>query len=122
MTTDPRVIECAKAIDDIQAECRWDIYREGSVRPHGRLTLTYPRLGIVIEREGQMHGSPYYKLRYAMLGELIATVCILKWLEQEPSRLMCDMGADHGGERFADGNADAVYTAMSAQAAKEIAG
>lgn len=50
--------------------------------------------------------------------ERLALACILKWLEQEPSAAM---RAD-GASMYPDYGTTEAYTAMNAQAAKELKG
>lgn len=96
--TDPRVIECAKALDE--REIRVDSYRAGTVT----YRVTHLQTGFMAEGEN----------RRELIQIVQAHACILKWLKQEATT---EMFAAVAGRIRTDKDA---YAAMNAQAAKEI--
>lgn len=105
MTTDPRVIECAKAM----------------------LADAILRAGIGV---GARHFDDIWALESAIWINK-AQVCVLKWLEQEPTHDMLDAkyrrieGVGYTDTHLREGDVTHspkdAYTAMCAQAAQEIA-
>lgn len=89
--TDPRIIECAKAIVPMLND------RDEDNVPTGTDSMMPIAVGI-------------------------ATACVLKWLEQEPTVEMIEAGQATDGGPWDRSGCSVHYPAMCAQAAKEIAG
>ncbi len=96
---DPRIIECARAM------------KPGFFQlfdAHFSQNMVAPGMGT------QEHHTAILSAYRTSLEE--AQRCILKWLEQEPTQSMERLGASHDCGPMPK----EIYTAMTAQAAKEI--
>ncbi len=110
--TDQRLIECAKALR-FEVSCmaipEQDGYWAVVERPdrYSNLCLVNPaRYQTRVEAQDAC-------------DQANARACILKWLEQGPTKKM--LGATDFGDTYSGPGDEAVYKAMCAQAAKEIA-